>query len=116
MTTTEQLTASGLPAEFTDLERFAGWILESQDARYERRLAATMDEMKALYDTMMPRLPAIIEYCNRHPIDDLPEPAQKLMLLTYSLIQASFPVEVWRQPRVPDSGSASLSCVREPAV
>jgi hypothetical protein len=28
----------------------------------------------------------------------------------------SFPVEVWRQPKVPDSGSTSLDAVAEPAV
>jgi hypothetical protein len=29
---------------------------------------------------------------------------------------ASFPVEVWRQPRVPDSGAATFDAVLEPAV
>lgn len=115
-TTTDSTTASGLPLEFADLEPFSRWILESQDARYEHRLASSMDEMTALYDTMMPRLPAIIEYCNQFPIDDLPDAVQKLMLLTYSLIQASFPVEAWKQARVPDSGSANISCIREPDV
>jgi hypothetical protein len=28
----------------------------------------------------------------------------------------SFPVEVWKQPRVPDSGAAYLDLVREPVV
>ena len=32
----------------------------------------------------------------------------RLLWLCYSLVNASFPVEVWRQPRVPDSGAASL--------
>ena len=114
--TTDQLTPSGLPVEFADLEPFAGWILESQDARYERRLASSMAEMQALYDTMLPRLPAVIAYCDQFSLDDLPEPAHKLMLLTYSLVQASFPVESWKQPRVPDSGSAVISCVLEPSV
>ena len=30
------------------------------------------------------------------------------------MIMVSFPVEVWRQPRVPDTGSASFDCVVEP--
>jgi hypothetical protein len=34
----------------------------------------------------------------------------------YSLVNASFPVEVWRQPRVPDSGAATMDVVVEPAV
>jgi hypothetical protein len=28
----------------------------------------------------------------------------------------SFPVEVWRQPYVPDSGAASMDVIVEPAV
>jgi len=114
--TSDQMTASGLPAEFADLEPFAAWILETQDARYAHRLASSMDEMQALYDTMMPRLPAVIAYCDQFPIDDLPDAAHRLMLLAYSLIQASFPVEAWKQARVPDSGAAAISCIREPLV
>jgi hypothetical protein len=33
-----------------------------------------------------------------------------------SLITVSFPVEVWKQPRVPDSGAAYLDVVREPVI
>jgi hypothetical protein len=33
-----------------------------------------------------------------------------------ALVTVSFPVEVWRQPRVPDSGASSFDAVVEPAV
>jgi hypothetical protein len=33
-----------------------------------------------------------------------------------SLIMVSFPVEVWKQPRVPDSGAAYLDLVVEPMI
>jgi hypothetical protein len=46
----------------------------------------------------------------------LPEEAKALLWLCYSLVNASFPVEVWRQPRVPDSGAASMDMLVEPAV
>ncbi len=49
-------------------------------------------------------------------LDALPEDATRLLWLCYSLVNASFPVEVWRQPRVPDSGAASLEMTVEPAV
>ena len=32
-----------------------------------------------------------------------------------SLVMVSFPVEVWKQPRVPDSGAAYLDLITEPA-
>ena len=33
-----------------------------------------------------------------------------------SLVTVSFPVEVWRQPRVPDSGASAIEAVVEPAI
>ena len=45
-----------------------------------------------------------------------PRTPRRLLWLCYSLVNVSFPVEVWRQPRVPDSGAASMDVVVEPAV
>jgi hypothetical protein len=116
MTTTETTSASGLPAAFADLEPFADWILETQPERYRTRLARTMPQMQAFYDAAFPRLADMIAYCEKYPIDDLPEDVKKLMYLIFSLIEVSFPVEVWRQGRVPDSGSASMDLVVEPSL
>lgn len=116
MSTTIETTPSGLPAQFAELEPFAGWILERQDDRYEKRLHSTVDEMQALYDTMFPRLQEVIDYCNQYDVDDLPEPVRKLMFLVFSYIQASFVVEAWRQPHVPDAGAAYITCIREPQI
>jgi hypothetical protein len=55
-------------------------------------------------------------YVDRFEFTALPESAARLLWLCYSLVNASFPVEVWRQPRVPDSGAASLDMLIEPAV
>ncbi len=63
---------------------------------------------------LFPRLPDIIAYCDQHDIDDLPDDVKQLMYLIFSLIEVSFPVECWRQARVPDSGSASMDMILEP--
>ena len=44
----------------------------------------------------------------------MPEDAQRVMQLLYSLVMVSFPVEAWRQPNVPDSGAAALLRTVEP--
>ena len=104
-----------LPAEFSDLEPFAkDWCLDSEPERYAKRLASTMEEMQAFYDAIAPRAEAAIAYCDRHPIDDLPEQVLHLMHLVYSMITVSFAVECWREPRVPDSGAARIVCLVEP--
>jgi hypothetical protein len=38
------------------------------------------------------------------------------MQLMMSLVMVSFPVEVWKQARVPDSGATYLDLVVEPRV
>jgi hypothetical protein len=105
-----------LPPDFADLEPFASWSLESEAERYAKRLSSTMDELQAFYDSAFPRLEEVIGYLDQFDLSALPEDATRLLWLCYSLVNASFPVEVWRQPRVPDSGAASMDVVIEPAV
>ena len=105
-----------LPAEFADLEVFSEWILDSQALRYAKRLATPMASMQAFYDVAFPRLAEAIEYCDRFPVGNLPADVKNLLYLIFSLVEVSFPVEVWRQARVPDSGSAALTHVREPRI
>jgi hypothetical protein len=104
-----------LPDEFADLEPFAQtWCLATEPERYATRLAASMTDLHTLYAAMQPRAAAAIDYCDRFPLDDIPDAVLNLMRLIYSFITVSFPVEVWLQPRVPDSGSAYFTCYREP--
>ena len=105
-----------LPSEFSDLERFSDWCLPTEPERYAKRLASSMAEMQDLYDTCFPRLEDAIAYLDRFPLDELPDDARSLMHLMQSLVMASFPVEVWKQPRVPDSGAAYLNLVQEPVI
>jgi len=104
-----------LPAEFSDLEPFAEtWCLATERERFARRLAVPMDQMQAFYDAITGRAEDAMAYCDKFPLDDLPEDVTNLMHLLYSMIMVSFPVECWTQPRVPDSGASSLDCVSEP--
>ena len=104
-----------LPPGFSDLEPFAEtWCLASEPERYAKRLASTLDEMQAFYDAMFPRAEEAIAYLETIPFDDLPDDARRLLHLLYSLIMVSFPVEIWRQPYIPDTGTASFELKLEP--
>ncbi|MGO8870886.1 MAG: hypothetical protein ACLQPH_05690 [Acidimicrobiales bacterium] len=107
---------TALPPEFADLERFADWCLPTEGERYAKRLSSSMDEMQAFYAAAFPRFEQILAYLDALPLDALPDDAGRLLELSYSLVNVSFPVEVWRQPRVPDSGAASMDAIVEPAV
>jgi hypothetical protein len=104
-----------LPSEFSDLEPFAKkWCLATERERYAARLSSSMEEMQTFYEAFFPRAEQAIAYCDKFPLHDMPEDAQHLLQLVYSLIMVSFPVEAWRQPHVPDSGAAYLDRILEP--
>ena len=104
-----------LPAEFSDLEPFAAkWSLATERERYAERLGSSMEEIQAFYDAAFPRAEEAIQYCEKFPLEELPEDALRLLHLLYSLVNISFCVEAWSQPNVPDSGAAYLDLVEEP--
>jgi len=104
-----------LPAQFADLEPFAAtWSLRTERERYATRLNVGIQEMRAFYDAVTPRAEEAMTYLEQFPLDELPEDAVNLLHLLYSMIEVSFPVEVWHQPRVPDSGSAAFDSFTEP--
>jgi len=104
-----------LPPAFADLEPFAAkWCLASEPERYAERMASSMDEMQEFYDAFYPRVEAAIAYCDKFPLDDLPDDALHLLYLIYSLIMVSMPVDVWHQARVVDAGEAYFDRSIEP--
>jgi hypothetical protein len=104
-----------LPSEFADWERFADkWCRATEDERWDQRIASSFEEVEELYDALTPRAEEAIAYCDRFPLDSLPEDARNLAYLLCSLISVSFPVECWKQVRVPDSGAAKVDCIVQP--
>jgi hypothetical protein len=104
------------PEQFADLEPFADWAVPTERARYAKRMESSMEELQAFYDAAFPRLEAGADYLRSVELDGIGEEDKRLLWLFCALVTVSFPVEVWRQPRVPDSGAASLDAVVEPAV
>jgi hypothetical protein len=105
-----------LPAEFAALEPYLAWALPTEPERYAKRMASSMDEMQDFYNTAFPLLEPALTHLDGFVLSDLPEAERTLLNLMMSLVMVSFPVEVWKQPRVPDSGAAYLDLVREPVV
>ncbi len=109
------MTEPLLPPEFSYLEPFVEkWCLEIEAERYAARLSSTMDEIQAFYDALLPRAEEAITYLEKFPLDDLPDDANRLLQLLYSLIMVSYPAEIWRQPGMPDCGASSFELKIEP--
>lgn len=113
MTTTTQL----LPDGFADLEPFvAEWAKPTRAERYATRLSKSIDELVEFYDAIAPRAEEAIAYLDSFELDALPDDATRLMQLLYSMILVSYAVNIFKQPRIPDSGAAFFDMVAEPAV
>ena len=105
-----------LPSEFADLEPFAEkWCLATEAERWAERMSTSMDEMQAFYDASLPRIEEALAYCDKFPLEDLPDDALELLRLVYSFVLVSFPVELWRQPYPPDTKGTSFDRYVEPA-
>jgi hypothetical protein len=100
-----------LPPAFADLEPYAEWSLPTEKERFTKRLASSMEELEAFYDAALPRIDDAVAFLDQFDLYALPDDASRLIWMYYSLMTVSFPVEVWRQPRVPDSGASSVDCV-----
>jgi len=103
-----------LPAAFAELEPFTDWCLPSEYDRFAKRIDSSMDQLQAFYDAAFPRLQESEEYLKGVALDGISDEDRNLLWLFSSLVTVSFPVEVWRQPRVPDSGASSIDVVSAP--
>ena len=90
------------PEPFADLESLAAWALATEAQRARKRRDSTMAEIRALYDTVLPRMEAILDYLNPLSLDTLPDDAQRLLHLTLALAEVAPTVELFNQPLVTD--------------
>lgn len=89
-----------LPSGFSDLERFADWMLPTTVERNRKRLASSMDEISALYNALLPRLEEVLAYLDQFSLEEMPQDALRLLFLTLSLAEVSIGVELFHEPKV----------------
>lgn len=104
-----------LPSAFAELERFAEkWCLPTEAERWNMRMATSMLVMRRFYEAFSPRLEEAIDYCDKFPLDDMPDDALHLLHLIYSMVMVSMAVEVFGQNKPTDSADAVIDRVGEP--
>ena len=104
-----------LPSAFAELERFAAkWCLPTEAERWNTRMATSMLEMREFYEAFSPRLEEAIDYCDKFPLDDMPDDALDLLHLIYSMVMVSMAVEVFGQNKPTDSADAVIDRVGQP--
>lgn len=105
-----------LPSAFAELENYAQkWCLATETERWNARIASTMPEMREFYDAFFPRLEEAIEYCDKFPLDNLPDDALNLLHMIYSLIMVAMAVEIMHQPAPVSAADAVMIRTVEPS-
>jgi len=57
-----------LPAQFQDLEQFVEtWALATQKERVRKRAGSSMEELRAFYDVISPRMEEVMEFLTTCP-------------------------------------------------
>ena len=86
---------SKLPAGFEDLEPYAQFAIASREERFRKRFEFDMDQIRAFYDTILPRTDAIMAHLNAMDLATLPEPERRLLTMMLMLVEVSRCVELW---------------------
>jgi hypothetical protein len=94
---------SMLPAGFEDLEpHVAAWSLPTEEARYSKRISTSLEELRAFYDAIYPRMDAVMTHLCAYPaggLAELPADTRRLYRLALAYFEASHPVELhWAGP------------------
>ena len=97
------MTESLLPEPFENLTPFLDWALESERARTEKKAESSMEEIRAFYDAMMPRLDELLRHLEDYFGKDLPAPAHRLYLMSLSLVEVSTLVELYKRREAVDA-------------
>jgi hypothetical protein len=92
-----------LPEQFRDLEALGDvWILPTEGERHARRLTSNIAELRAFYDSLMPRIDDVLAYLSEFQLDNLTPEGRNLLSLACSLAEIGPAVERYGQPEVPD--------------
>ncbi len=106
-----------LPGGYDELECWVDdWVQPGRDERYAVRLSKSIGELTEFYDAIAARAEEALGYLDGRDLDDLSADDNRLLQLLYSMVLVSYAVNVFKQPHIPDSGSAFFNEVIAPAV
>lgn len=92
-------TLPALPAQFSELQRFAAWALPTQVLRNSKRAVTSIEELKVVYDALLPEVENMMAHLDTFAFDQpLPEEQENLKNLALAFMEISHPIELgWKQ-------------------
>jgi hypothetical protein len=97
-----------LPPGFEELAPFVSeWGLATERERHRKRVGSSLDQVRAFYEAVTPRIHDIIAHlCNYPGADpnDLPPPERNLYNLALAFMECSHPIDLkWQRPDIDDA-------------
>ena len=94
-----------LPEAFADLQPFVEeWALTNERERFLKLHAVTIDQLRAFYDAVLPRLEDVLKYLDAFRISELPEDERTLYDLAMTFAETAHPIDLkWKATDFPDA-------------
>ena len=90
-----------LPPPFATLQPYvAAWALPDENARFRKRIDASMEELRSFYDAILPHMEAVMAHLQGCPVQGLAPADDALLKLALSYAEVSRVFEVWNQQDV----------------
>lgn len=92
-----------LPEQFADLAPYCSkWLVANSQERNALRITATMDEINAFYNSVLPRAPEILDHLRVLQLGALDSRNENLLKLMLAFAEIGPCVEWFGAPRVVD--------------
>jgi hypothetical protein len=94
------MSARPLPEQFAELAPFVeDWAQPTERERYRKLHTSTIQELRAFYDAMLPRMDAILDWLDQFDVNELPPDARTLYELAMTFAETAHPIDL-RWPHV----------------
>lgn len=89
------MSTSRLPDLFSDLEPLVEhWCLPTEQARYLKLHSVNIEDLRAFYQQMLPRMEAVLQYLNQFKVSDLPPAERCLFDLAMTFAETAHPIDL----------------------
>lgn len=91
-----------VPPGFEALNGLNKWNLATTNARTQARQNASKEELRAVYDLLLPYMGKILDACDAYPLGELPEDHRAIYNLALAMAEIAPHVEFYKgSPGVP---------------
>ncbi len=99
-----------LPAAFADLRHLGEWIVPTEEGRHKKKIAADIETARRFYETVFPRMEAIIQHLNGVAWETMGPADRNLFLLASMCMEVSHRSSSAGRPPTSPTPSRPAAC------